>query len=416
MQRRRVVDAVANVADDVPARLQPEDHPVLLFRRHTGKDGTVLRLVSQGGIIHRVQLVAGHNAVGSEADVVGHLLRHVLVVAGHDDHRHAVLVERVEDGRNALLGRVEERREPGESHILLGRDCVRSLLLHLPECDSQDAESVGAQLFEGLRRLGSPAFIERLRSPVDDDGSADSEDALLLALGNQQVLAGATHYHGEALAVEVEGNLVYLRILPNGGMFMLQDGVVQRALDAGFKITVQVDESQHLFVVLPLNVHVPVKDDLAFGQRSGLVAAQNLDAAEILDRSELLHQNLLPGHPARALRQCDGDDHRHHLRRHPHGKRDREQERFQEGTMQHQVHQQDEKHQQHNHPGDHQPEMANPAAELGLRRPHSQPLGNGAESSVLAGAHDDRGADARLHGGSQEDAVAGVRNRMLPGG
>jgi hypothetical protein len=33
----------------------------------------------------------------------------------------------------------------------------------------------------------------------------------------------------------------------------------------------------------PVNVHVPVQHDLAFGQGSRLIAAENLDAAEVLD-------------------------------------------------------------------------------------------------------------------------------------
>ena len=234
---------------------------------------------------------------------------------------------------NPLLGRVKECRKPGQRHLLLGRQRISILLLHLPDRDSKGAESVGAQLLEGLRRLGSPAFVERLGSPVNDDGPADGKDAFRLALGDEEALVAAAHHHGKALAVEVEGDLVHLLILRNGRVLMLQDGVVQRALDAGLKVTVQIDKPKDVFVVLAVNVHVPVKHDLAFGQGSGLVAAKNLHAAEVLDRRKLLDQNLFPGHPARALRQRDGDDHRHHLRRHPDGQRDREQERFQQRTM-----------------------------------------------------------------------------------
>ena len=109
---------------------------------------------------------------------------------------------------------------------------------------------------------------------------------------------------------------------------MLEDGVVQGALDTGLKVTVQVDEPQHLVVVPALHIHVPVQRDLAFGQGAGFIAAENLHAAEILDRRKLLDQHLLSGHPARALRQRDRNDHRHHLGRHPDGERHREQERF----------------------------------------------------------------------------------------
>ncbi len=47
----------------------------------------------------------------------------------------------------------------------------------------------------------------------------------------------------------------------------------------------------------------------------------------------------------------------------------------------------------HDHPRDHQPEVADAAAELGLRRPRRQALGDRAEGGVASGADDDRGAD-----------------------
>ena len=140
-------------------------------------------------------------------------------------------------------------------------------------------------------------------------------------------------HHGEALAVEVERNFVHLLVLRNGRVVVLQDSVVQRALDTGLKVTVQIHQAKHVFVVLSVNVHVPVQHNLAFGQRSRLIAAEDLYASEVLDRRKLLDEHLFPGHPPRALRQRDRNDHRHHLRRHPDGQRDREQERFQQRTM-----------------------------------------------------------------------------------
>ena len=58
--------------------------------------------------------------------------------------------------------------------------------------------------------------------------------------------------------------------------------------------------------------------------------------------------------------------------------------------------------------------MAYAAAEFGLRGPRGQPLGDLAEGGVFAGANDDRGADSRLHGRPQENAVGGVGNAVLP--
>ena len=160
-----VVDPVAHVADHVPACFERKDDPVLLFRRHAGKDGAVLRLVGQSGVVHGVDFAAGDDAVRFQPHVAGDLLGHIPVVAGHDDDRDAVLLERFENGRNPLLGRVQESRETGQGHVLFGRHRVGVLLVYLPNGDPQNAESVGAQLLEGLRGLSSPAFVERLGRP-----------------------------------------------------------------------------------------------------------------------------------------------------------------------------------------------------------------------------------------------------------
>jgi len=51
---------------------------------------------------------------------------------------------------------------------------------------------------------------------------------------------------------------------------MFQDGVVERALDTGLKVTVEVNEPEEVLAVLTVNIHVPVLHDLAFGQDPGL--------------------------------------------------------------------------------------------------------------------------------------------------
>src|ERR1017187_6497036 len=67
------------------------------------EDGAVLRLVSQGGVVHGIHLAAGDHAVGCQPDIVRHLLRHVLIVASHDEDGDAVVFQRFEDRTNSLL-------------------------------------------------------------------------------------------------------------------------------------------------------------------------------------------------------------------------------------------------------------------------------------------------------------------------
>jgi hypothetical protein len=103
-QRRSVVDAVTHVPDDVPPGLESQDDPVLLLRRHAREDDSVLGLVGEGGVVHGVDVAVGDDVVGRQPDVVCDLPGYVLVVAGHDDHRDAVLFQRLEHGEDPSLG------------------------------------------------------------------------------------------------------------------------------------------------------------------------------------------------------------------------------------------------------------------------------------------------------------------------
>ena len=57
VQRRSIVDPVADVADHVPTCFEREDDPVLLLRRYAGEDRAILRLDGQRRIVHGVDLV-----------------------------------------------------------------------------------------------------------------------------------------------------------------------------------------------------------------------------------------------------------------------------------------------------------------------------------------------------------------------
>jgi hypothetical protein len=82
--------------------------------------------------------------------------------------------------------------------------------------------------------------------------------------------------------------------------------------------------------------------------------------------------------------------------------------------MKHDVDQQDEEDEEDDDPRDHQTEVAYAAAELGLRWPRGQALGDRAESGISPRAHDDGTGHSGLHGGAQKDTVAPVADRVLP--
>ena len=73
VERRRVVDAVAEKAHDVPAVLEGQDDPVLLRRRHPREDARAFGHGAERRLAQMLQFVAQHHPPTVEP----HLLAHV---------------------------------------------------------------------------------------------------------------------------------------------------------------------------------------------------------------------------------------------------------------------------------------------------------------------------------------------------
>ena len=78
---------------------------------------------------------------------------------------------------------------------------------------------------------------------------------------------------------------------------------------------------------------MPFEDDPVLRQRAGLVRAEHVHGAEVLDRVQPLDDDLLARHRDGAAREVGGDDHRQHLRREADGDRDSEEERLLEVVL-----------------------------------------------------------------------------------
>ena len=106
---------------------------------------------------------------------------------------------------------------------------------------------------------------------------------------------------------------------------------------------------------------------LALGKRPGLVAAQNVDAPEILHRGEVLNDHLLASHVNRALTQCNSRNHGQVFRRQSHSQRDRENQRLKKVALKDDADQQYEKHKQNRRFHDQETKLASAALELSFR-------------------------------------------------
>ena len=142
---------------------------------------------------------------------------------------------------------------------------------------------------------------------------------------------------------------------------MLQHRHVEQVLQAGLVEAVEVGVLEHVLGFVAEDVDVALQDDLVLGQRAGLVGAQHVHRAEVLDRVQALDDDLLARHGERALGQVDRDDHRQHLGRQAHGDRHREQERLEPVALGEAVDEEHERH-HHQHEADDQPDEALHAA------------------------------------------------------
>ena len=160
-----------------------------------------------------------------------------------------------------------------------------------------------------------------------------------------------------------------------------------------------------------------VQGHFAAGERAGLVAAQNIDAAEVLHRLEMLDDHFLSRHVHGALAQRDRRDHRQELGRQSNRERDGEKQRLEKVVMKDDAHQQNKEHQQNGRLHDQETKLSCASFELGFRRLGGKASGDVAEGGVLARGHDQGCSRAADYGSAQKDfvLVACVRAR-LPGG
>ena len=90
---------------------------------------------------------------------------------------------------------------------------------------------------------------------------------------------------------------------------------IEQVLKAGLMEAVEPGKFQNLAVFVAVNVEMPFQDDLVLCQRAGLVGAENIHRAEVLDGIEPLHDGLTARHRDRALGEIGGHHHGQHFRR-----------------------------------------------------------------------------------------------------
>ena len=149
-------------------------------------------------------------------------------------------------------------------------------------------------------------------------------------------------YDGKAAAIEIERNFIALHVSLGVRPVDLQDCDVERAANARLEFAVDVSERQRLVGRLAEIIHRGIESHLPGGQRAGLVAAERVDRAEILNRGEMLDHHLLARHAHRSPRQRDRRNHGQKFGRQSDRKRHGEDERFECGPVHGHAHHENE--------------------------------------------------------------------------
>ena len=360
-----VVDAVAHEADGFSAALAQHTHDARLLQGgELGEQPRVLGALGELLVAEHVDLGAGKHVPGVDAHLLAHGRRHGGVVPGEDLDGHPQAGELIDRRLGAGLGRVEEREVADERHVALvvGGEVARGHVVSLGDAHHAHAALVQAAhaVEDPLRLLGR----EREDIGAHLDLAADVDHLLDGALGDELALARPVgDHHAHATAVEVEGDLVHespllarsgdgiglgrgalrgggggaragLTGCPGRGasgprvhaptarrqrLGTLDDGLVHEVAQARLEQAVEVGVAQHAVAGRAEHVEMALEHDLVAREGAGLVAAQHVHRAEVLDGGDLLDHDVLRAHGLGAARQARRHDDGQHLRGDPHG-------------------------------------------------------------------------------------------------
>ena len=411
VQGRSVVDAVAHVADGATGSLQRPDDALFLLRvdlhEQVGSPDSIPEcLVLQSG-----DLFAGDHRLRVEPDAAGHVCRDVAVVTGDDLDSNAQLGQVFDRVPGVWPRRVEEEQKAPQAHLRLVAANVLFSRRDTPRCERQHPKTLRAPRAEiGVQPFASGVVHGDLAAFLVERGT-DSEHLREGALGDHPVMAavlGRGGHDREALADEVIRDLIDLLPAVGGEPFPRpgrHQRLVQGVFDARLEGRVEVGEAENRVRVPEVQVDCGLQSDAPLGEGAGLVRAEDIHAAQILDRFQPPDDHPAPCHGARPVGEGHAHDGGQQLRRNPHGQGHPVQQRFDGRPVQPVIDGQHEHHHQEHDADEKVPELSHASGELGFRWPRLQLPGDGAEGRVQTCLHDQHRRRATAHGRAEEYAV-----------
>ena len=324
------------------------------------------------------------------------------------------------------LRQIEKGQIADQNHlplILHGKHSCRGRIRPLGQ--SQHPQALFVEHAHAFQHLLTHFFCQRHYPALLLRIRADLEHFLCGSLGNHLPFAASVlHHDAHAPALKIKGNLIHLRvslfqifqlrIFVHQCLSSLDDRPVQQVPKARLVPAVQKRVAQDPVVLLSVHIQMTLQYNLILSQGPGLVCTQDVHGAQVLDRVQLLHNDLMAAHGYSAPGQAGSHDHRKHLRRQADGDGNGKENRVQPVSLhkavQQQNHRHHEQHQPHQQPGHGIHPLFKGGLCLFFRKP---PRHASQDRAVSHCGHDASGAPAD-HTASRKGQAALLKRRNLP--
>ena len=262
------------------------------------------------GIRHFFHVVAENDFFRVDADFGADLARDEIVVAGQHLDGDAVLAQNGNGFFRAVFGRIEKGEIAGQDEVFfigLGIRCLRADFLIR---NREHTETVAAQIVDLLDEVADENRLHRENFAVAFKVRAFGEHRFRRALGQHLALTvGTFNHHGHHAARKIERDFVRLDIFVHGKFMVqlrvFQHGAVEHIFQARLEMADEIGVAQHLVAFLFEDVAMNFEDDVVNRERAGLVGAEHVHRAEVLDGVESLDDDFFLRHRERALGKTD---------------------------------------------------------------------------------------------------------------
>ena len=254
----------------------------------------------------RFDLGAGQQPGDRNAECGADMLRHALVVAAEDLDADTLGPKRGDGRPGARFWRIGEDDEAGKHQFLLvGHRSPRAVRFKLAPGDAECAKSRRAEPLEDLCSAGPRRLVERQKLGLARlfVPGGELDDIFGSALGNQQAAALVLDEDRNAASLKIERHLVDLGPAGIARRSGFDDRGIERVPQSGLEMAIEPSQVEHVLAVGARERNLSREADLGFGERPGLVGAQHVHAAQVMDRAEPFHDHLRLCHADGAARE-----------------------------------------------------------------------------------------------------------------